>query len=80
MADVGVRSTVSELLALACVLEVSPMALVVPYDIADDEQYELTSEVTAPAGQVRDWFAGLGFLDGQDSLSALARTTRRPAA
>lgn len=66
---------VSELLALAYVLEVPPVALVVPLDIADDERFELTGEVTAPAGQVRAWFAGLGFLDGQNSISVLARMT-----
>lgn len=66
---------VSELLALAYVLEVPPVTLVIPLDIADDEQFELTAEVAAPAGQVRAWFAGLGFLDGQNSISVLARMT-----
>src|SRR5688572_18323533 len=47
--------SVDELLALAYVLNVPPVSLVIPPEVADGDQFEVTPTVTAPAGQVREW-------------------------
>ena len=57
--------TVDELLALAKALQVSPVHLLVP-PAADDEPYQVTPEVAAPALHVREWVRGYGLLPGDD--------------
>jgi transcriptional regulator with XRE-family HTH domain len=62
--------TVDELLALAKVLQVAPVHLLVPPN-AGEEPYRVTSEVTAPAEQVREWIRGYGLLPGDSDQEYL---------
>jgi transcriptional regulator with XRE-family HTH domain len=54
--------TVEELLALCIVLEISPVDLLVPRDLKDDDPYHVTPEATASATDVREWARGEGQL------------------
>lgn len=55
--------TVTELLALALVLDVSPLHLLVPLDEGD---YRVTPELAQPTDRVREWIRGGGGLPGTD--------------
>ncbi|WJV47643.1 helix-turn-helix domain-containing protein [Streptomyces flavofungini] len=56
------RVDVDDLFALAHVLGVSPVDLLIPLDLADDEPYNVTPKVSTTAGMARDWIGGMGFL------------------
>lgn len=56
------RVDVDDLLALAVALGVMPVDLLVPNTAADDEPYNVTQDVAAPAAAVRDWISGQGLL------------------
>jgi transcriptional regulator with XRE-family HTH domain len=56
---------VSELLALALVLDVAPVHLLVPLD--DDRPYQITPTRIEQSGPVRDWVRGAEPLDGTDA-------------
>jgi transcriptional regulator with XRE-family HTH domain len=50
------RVNVNTLVGLACALNVSPLVLILPTEGGDG--VELTSSVTAPGGEVYEWFVG----------------------
>jgi transcriptional regulator with XRE-family HTH domain len=58
--------TVDELLALAKVLQVAPVHLLVPPSAGEDDTYQVTHAVAAPAPRVREWVRGYGLLPGDD--------------
>jgi transcriptional regulator with XRE-family HTH domain len=54
--------TVEELLALCIALEISPVDLLVPRELKDDDPYHVTPQATARATDVREWVRGEGTL------------------
>lgn len=68
--------TVEELLALASALEVPPVDLLVPEDLADDGAYSITPELTVRASVARDWISGQGFLKTPETTAELAEAIR----
>lgn len=66
------RVDVDDLLALAHVLDVSPVDLLVPGDAADDEPYSVTPKVTTTAATARDWISGTAFLVAPETPADLA--------
>jgi DNA-binding Xre family transcriptional regulator len=49
---------VDELIGLCLVLQISPVDLLVPKDLGEDQSYRLTSNSTATSGNVREWVRG----------------------
>ncbi|MEU2251166.1 helix-turn-helix transcriptional regulator [Streptomyces sp. NPDC019224] len=63
----GNRENVSltEWLALAAALNVAPVHLLVPIDVADDAAYQVTPETTVPVVVAREWIRGSRQLPGE---------------
>jgi transcriptional regulator with XRE-family HTH domain len=57
--------TLTELLALACVLDVSPLSLILPLD--DAQPYQVTPARELATGRVRPWLRGIVPLPGMDA-------------
>lgn len=64
--------TVDEFMSLAVALDVAPVDLLIPSDLADDAQFSIAPGVDATAQVARDWVAGVGFLPGIEA-SQMAR-------
>lgn len=65
---------IDELLALAVVLNVNPILLLVPLDLADDEPYDVSPVGhTTTAGRVREWVSGQDLLVEPQTPVELAR-------
>jgi transcriptional regulator with XRE-family HTH domain len=67
--------TVDELLTLAVAFGVTPVDLLVPSTVADDEPYHVAPKVAATAGTAREWIGGL-FLKAPESPAELAEAIR----
>lgn len=67
---------VDDLLALADALNVAPVDLLVPDDLADDAPYGITPTVTTTAVRARAWIGGVGFLRAPESPADLAQAVR----
>ncbi len=65
--------SVDELLALAVALGVHPVDLLIPADLADDEPYSVTPDISMTASRVREWIGGQDFLVQPRTSLELAR-------
>lgn len=70
------RVDVDDLVALAVVLAASPVDLMVPGDVDDDEPYGVTPEVSTTAAVAREWIAGTDFLKTPETPADLAVAIR----
>jgi hypothetical protein len=52
------RVDVDDLLALCLVLGITPVDLLVPKDVADDQWYQVAPKATARTENVREWIRG----------------------